>query len=205
MGRHLCRVCFLEIYAPMTFLLATQSVNLASAVPVLAQMSPIVINLLVGAFLLISIVMVLIVLIQRPQGGGLGGAFGAGGGGGGGGGAGQTAFGTKTGDVLTGGTIAIFVLFIIFAIILNFATRPPEAQSAQPILSAPASESTPADEDDLTAEELEEAVDDAINQADDLIDDAGEAVDHLVDEAEAVIDPTDAPAEAPGEVPGDDE
>lgn len=189
----------------MTSLLDTQSVNLASAVPVLAQMNPIVINLLVGAFLLISIVMVLIVLIQRPQGGGLGGAFGAGGGGGGGGGAGQTAFGTKTGDVLTGGTIAIFVLFIIFAIVLNFATRPPEAQSAQPILSAPASESTPADEDDLSAEELEEAVDDAINQADDLIDDAGEAVDDLVDDAEAIIDPTDVPIEDPSEVPGDDE
>ncbi len=199
MGRHPCWVCFLEIYAPMTSLLATQSVNLASAVPVLAQMSPVVINLLVGAFLLISIVMVLIVLIQRPQGGGLGGAFGAGGGGGGGGGAGQTAFGTKTGDVLTGGTIAIFVLFIVFAIILNFATRPPEAETAQPILSAPASETTPADDDDLSAEEVEEAVDDAINQADELMDDAGEAVDDLVDDAEAVIDPAESPAETPSE------
>ncbi|MGJ8636616.1 MAG: preprotein translocase subunit SecG [Phycisphaerales bacterium] len=179
--------------------------NLASAVPVLAQMSPVVINLLVGAFLLISIVMVLIVLIQRPQGGGLGGAFGAGGGGGGGGGAGQTAFGTKTGDVLTGGTIAIFVLFIVFAIILNFATRPPEAETAQPILSAPASETTPADDDDLSAEEVEEAVDDAINQADELMDDAGEAVDDLVDDAEAIIDPADAPGEVPSETPSEED
>jgi len=103
-----------------------------AAAPTLA-MSPMVINLLVGAFLLVSIVMILIVLIQRPQGGGLGGAFGAGGGGGG---AGQTAFGTKTGDVLTWATIGIFVLFLLFAIGLNFATRP-EARDTQPTLSAP--------------------------------------------------------------------
>jgi preprotein translocase subunit SecG len=62
--------------------------------------------------------MILLILIQRPQGGGLSGAFGAGGG------AGQTAFGTKTGDVLTMVTIAIFVLFLVAAIVLNFAARP---------------------------------------------------------------------------------
>lgn len=202
MGRDPDGVCFLEIYAPMTSLLATQSVNLASAVPVLAQINPIFINLLVGGFLLISIVMVLIVLIQRPQGGGLGGAFGAGGGGGGGGGAGQTAFGTKTGDVLTGGTIAIFVLFIIFAIILNFVTRPVQATASQPVLSAPASETTPEDSD-LSAEDVDEAVDDAINQAEDMIDDGADAVDDVVDDAVdnavdnagALIDPVTDPTE----------
>lgn len=187
----------------MTSLLATQSVNLASAMPVLAQINPIFINLLVGGFLLISIVMVLIVLIQRPQGGGLGGAFGAGGGGGGGGGgAGQTAFGTKTGDVLTGGTIAIFVLFIIFAIILNFVTRPVQATASQPVLNTPVNETTPED-GDLSAEDVEEAVDDAVNQADDMIEDGAEAVDDMVDDvvddavdnAESLIDPVVDPAE----------
>lgn len=182
----------------MTSLLATQSVNLASTAPVLAQISPIVINLLVGGFLLISIVMILIILIQRPQGGGLGGAFGAGGGGGGGGGAGQTAFGTKTGDVLTGGTIAIFVLFIIFAIILNFVTRPVQATASQPVLGTPASETTPEDAD-LSAEDVEEAVDGAINQAEEQIDDGAEAVDDVVDNADALIDPESTPATDPTE------
>ncbi len=136
-GLVLWRVIYQEIQALMSIdslNLATHDV-LASSL-VLSQINPYVINLLVGVFLLISIVMILIVLIQRPQGGGLGGAFGAGGGGGGGG-AGQTAFGTKTGDVLTGGTIAIFVLFIVFAVILNFVTRPSQASPTQPTIASP--------------------------------------------------------------------
>ncbi len=103
--------------------------------------NPVLTNLLVGLFLLISIGMILLVLIQRPQGGGLSGAFGAGGGGGGAG-AGQTAFGTKTGDVLTGATITIFVLFLITAIVLNFATRPQVSVSNTPGISTPAAPGT---------------------------------------------------------------
>ena len=94
-------------------------------------------NLMIGVFLVISIVMILTVLIQRPQGGGLSGAFGAGSSGGG---AGQTAFGTKTGDVLTWATITIFILFVLFAIILNFATRPQKAPARVPVVTVPASE-----------------------------------------------------------------
>lgn len=90
-------------------------------IPTLAQISPLVVTALVVVFLLVCIAMILLILIQRPQGGGLSGAFGAGGG------AGQTAFGTKTGDVLTIVTISIFVLFLLTAIVLNFAARPSEA------------------------------------------------------------------------------
>jgi preprotein translocase subunit SecG len=89
-------------------------------VPTLAANQYLVTGLVV-VFLLVCIAMILLILIQRPQGGGLSGAFGAGGG------AGQTAFGTKTGDVLTIVTIAIFVLFLLTAIVLNFAARPAEA------------------------------------------------------------------------------
>ncbi len=111
--------------------------------------NPVVTNLLVGVFLVVSIAMILLVLIQRPQGGGLSGAFGAGGGGG----AGQTAFGTKTGDVLTMATITIFVLFLVSAIILNFATRPQSAPAGLPGISAPAGAGTaPADEGDENAD-----------------------------------------------------
>jgi preprotein translocase subunit SecG len=173
--------------------LTNESLNLAATSLTMAQVNPVVINLLVGVFLLISIVMILIVLIQRPQGGGLGGAFGAGGGGGGGGGAGQTAFGTKTGDVLTGGTIAIFVLFIVFAIVLNFVTRPPEAQLEQPTLSAPGTtEPIPVDESD---ESIEDAVDTGLERAGDAVEDAGEAVDDLTEdlgsETQPEADPQD--------------
>ena len=175
---------------PMTDLMSSEilnlstsnlpSLNLASMPVVLGQVNPIIINLSVGAFLIISIVMILIVLIQRPQGGGLGGAFGAGGGGGGGGGggAGQTAFGTKTGDVLTGGTIAIFVLFLVFAVILNFLTRPPEAQPSPPVLSAPAS--VPLTEDgeiDHTGHDHE--LEGALDSIEDMVDEnGGDAVDN---------------------------
>jgi len=82
-------------------------------------------SLLIAAFILISVVMILFVLIQRPQGGGLSGAFGSGAG------SGQTAFGTKTGDVLTGSTVTVFVIWLLFAIGLNFATRPQEAPPSQ--------------------------------------------------------------------------
>lgn len=119
--------------------------------------NPMLTNILVGLFLLISGAMILLVLIQRPQGGGLSGAFGAGGGGG----AGQTAFGTKTGDVLTTATISIFVLFLISAIVLNFATRPSDGTRTIPTATVPEgtpTESAPAetdtgDEDAATSEE----------------------------------------------------
>lgn len=174
----------------MTFeTLTNESLNLAATSLTMAQVNPIVINLLVGAFLLISIIMILIVLIQRPQGGGLGGAFGAGGGGGGGG-AGQTAFGTKTGDVLTGGTIAIFVLFIVFAIVLNFVTRPPEAPAEQPTLSAPgATEVIPVDE---TGESIEDAVDTGLERAGDAADAAEDLVEDLETETQPAVDPQEA-------------
>jgi preprotein translocase subunit SecG len=119
--------------------------------------NPMLTNVLVGIFLLISIAMILLVLIQRPQGGGLSGAFGAGGGGGG---AGQTAFGTKTGDVLTTATISIFVLFLVSAIVLNFATRPGDGTQPVPSVTAPAGDSsdTGASTEDTTSDD-ETAVD----------------------------------------------
>lgn len=133
----------------------TQYTPASSALTLAYTWNPLLTNLLVGVFLIISIAMILLVLIQRPQGGGLSGAFGAGGGGGGGGagGAGQTAFGTKTGDVLTGATITIFVLFLLAAIVLNFATRPQVAASNTPTITAPAPEGTGAIGDPIEQED----------------------------------------------------
>ncbi len=86
------------------------------------------IGLGIVGFLFISLMMVLIVLIQKPQGGGLSGAFGSSSDGG----AGQTAFGAKTGDVLTTMTISIFVLFLVTAAGLNYALRPSPSNAQQP-------------------------------------------------------------------------
>ena len=110
-------------------------------IPTLAQLNPIVVTALVVVFLLVCIAMILLILIQRPQGGGLSGAFGAGGG------AGQTAFGTKTGDVLTIVTIGIFILFLVTAIILNFAARPASSAPSGPAV-APIGEPAPAESQD---------------------------------------------------------
>ena len=62
-------------------------------------------------FVLVCIIMILIVLIQKGRGGGLASAFGGAGG--------NTAFGSKTGDVLTWATSIIFGIFLLLAIILN--------------------------------------------------------------------------------------
>jgi preprotein translocase subunit SecG len=62
-------------------------------------------------FVFVCLVMILLVLIQKGRGGGLSTAFGGGGG--------NTAFGAKTGDVLTWATSIIFGVFLLLAISLN--------------------------------------------------------------------------------------
>lgn len=67
--------------------------------------------LTIGLFIFICVVLILIVLIQKGRGGGLSSAFGGAGG--------NTAFGSKTGDVLTWATSIIFGIFLLLAIALN--------------------------------------------------------------------------------------
>ncbi len=95
-------------------------------------------------FTLVSLLLILIVLIQRGRGGGLSGAFGMGGGG-------QTAFGTKTGDILTTVTVCLFAVFMLMAIGLGLmiknsadnaaiagAIKAPTSQEAPVVPAAPA-------------------------------------------------------------------
>ncbi|MEC7352328.1 MAG: preprotein translocase subunit SecG [Planctomycetota bacterium] len=119
--------------------------------------------LILGTFLLIiiSVILVLIVLAQRPQGGGLASAFGGAGGGGS-----DTAFGGRTGDVLTYATIAAFVCYVLVAVMLNIfdnrlmesgveaistaeqtpgATVPLEALETVPVTATPGAGPVPAD------------------------------------------------------------
>jgi preprotein translocase subunit SecG len=62
-------------------------------------------------FIFICVFMILLILIQKGRGGGLASAFGGMGG--------NTAFGSKTGDVLTWATSIVFGIFIVLAVSLN--------------------------------------------------------------------------------------
>ena len=100
----------------------------------------------------------LIVLLQRGRGGGLAGAFGGLGG--------QSAFGTKAGDVFTKVTIGIALFWVVMAGVTGFAMRrDAEGQFAggsdvapeQPTMTAGESDEEATDEppfgDELAAEE----------------------------------------------------
>ena len=65
--------------------------------------------------IVISVFMVLLILIQKGRGGGLSSAFGGSGG--------NTAFGNKTGDVLTWTTAVVFGIFIVIAVVLNLVVN----------------------------------------------------------------------------------
>src|SRR5882672_1530221 len=74
-------------------------------------------------FIIVCLFMILLVLIQKGRGGGLASAFGGSGG--------NTAFGAKTGDVLTWATSIIFGVFLLLAIALNlFANKRHEEAQA---------------------------------------------------------------------------
>ena len=64
-----------------------------------------------GLFIILALFLILLVLIQKGRGGGLSSAFSGGGG--------NTAFGSKTGDVLTWTTSVVFGVFMILAVALN--------------------------------------------------------------------------------------
>src|SRR4051812_50215329 len=58
-------------------------------------------------FIFVAVILILLILIQKGRGGGLAGAFGGAGG--------NTAFGSKTGDVLTWATSILFGVFLLLA------------------------------------------------------------------------------------------
>src|SRR5580765_2211215 len=73
-------------------------------------------------FIVLAVFLILLVLIQKGRGGGLSSAFGGGAGG-------HTAFGSKTGDVLTWATSIVFGVFLLLGIVLNVvATNYNDAQ-----------------------------------------------------------------------------
>lgn len=87
--------------------------------------------ILMFLFVIICLFLILLILIQKGRGGGLSGAFGGGGGG-------NTAFGAKTGDMLTWATSVIFGLFLLIAIVLNLIANHMQTTQAAVVPVAPA-------------------------------------------------------------------
>ncbi len=74
-------------------------------------------------FCVVCVLLVLVVLLQKGRGGGLGAALG---------GAGSNAFGTKVGDVFTGVTVILTLLFLLLAVGVNMSYRPEKATVETP-------------------------------------------------------------------------
>ena len=66
-------------------------------------------------FAVLAILLMIVILLQRGKGVGLAGAFGGTGGG--------TAFGAKTGDILTWVTIVAAVAILTYTVLLNYVFR----------------------------------------------------------------------------------
>jgi preprotein translocase subunit SecG len=85
-------------------------------------------NILATLFGLVAVLLIGVILLQRGRGVGLSGAFGGAGG--------HTAFGAKTGDVLTWATIVIAVVLLTFTVILNYVFVPLPALQVTPSVQA---------------------------------------------------------------------
>ncbi len=93
--------------------------------------------ILATLFAFVAIILMGVILLQRGKGVGLSGAFGGAGG--------HTAFGAKTGDVLTWATIIVAIVLLTFAVILNYVFVPPTpfATPTTPPVLPPVVPSTP--------------------------------------------------------------
>ncbi len=92
-------------------------------------------------FAFLAILLMLVILLQRGKGVGLAGAFGGAGG--------NTAFGAKTGDVLTWATIGLAGVFLLAAVILNLFIFTPPASTFRTAAPANNSAAVPPDSADM--------------------------------------------------------
>ena len=88
--------------------------------------------------MLVGVMLIIIVLLQRGRGGGLAGALGGMGG--------QSAFGTKAGDVFTRITIVIAVIWVVLAGVSGFALRADANRLAAQIAGTPEAEESEAED-----------------------------------------------------------
>jgi preprotein translocase subunit SecG len=82
------------------------------------------------AFLFVGLLLIFVILLQRGRGGGLAGAFGGAGG--------QSAFGTKAGDVFTRITIGIAIVWVALAVLTGYAMS---YESGRGLYNAPVADS----------------------------------------------------------------
>lgn len=75
-----------------------------------------------GLLMLVGLLLMVVILLQRGRGGGLAGAFGGAGG--------QSAFGTRAGDVFTKITAIMAILWVFLAGVSRFALEPAANQYA---------------------------------------------------------------------------
>ncbi|HOB76085.1 MAG TPA: preprotein translocase subunit SecG [Phycisphaerae bacterium] len=80
-------------------------------------------------FVITCILLILVVLLQKGRGGGLAGAFGGAGG--------YSAFGAKTGDVFTWITVGLTGMFVLMAVLGNYAFVPSPTESPKPPVVQP--------------------------------------------------------------------
>lgn len=99
----------------------------------------------------LALILMVVILLQRGKGVGLAGAFGGAGG--------HTAFGAKTGDVLTWATIVIAAALLTFSVVLNYVFRPlqpfaptPAAAPVAPLPAGAPAETTPPADTEAPAE-----------------------------------------------------
>jgi protein translocase SecG subunit len=81
-------------------------------------------TILMILLLVICMLLIIVVLLQKGRGGGVGAMFGGGGAG--------SAFGTRTGDVMTWVTIVLTGLFLLLTIVTTVVVRPPASKIVTP-------------------------------------------------------------------------
>ena len=84
---------------------------------------PFVMKIVVGIWVLLSILLILVVLMQKGRGGGLSSAFG---------GLGTSLLGTKTGDFLTWFTICLVSVWLILSVVAVKWFKPQTSEYLQP-------------------------------------------------------------------------
>ena len=82
-------------------------------------------------FIIVCLFLILLILIQKGRGGGLASAFGGAGG--------NTAFGSKTGDVLTWATSIVFGIFLVLSVTSNLIGNKVHEAKTTPLGAIPAS------------------------------------------------------------------
>ncbi|MCF7958091.1 MAG: preprotein translocase subunit SecG [Phycisphaerae bacterium] len=144
--------------------------------------------LLAVVFFIVCIFLILIILLQKGRGGGLSAAFGGAGG--------QSAFGSKTGDVFTWVTVISVAVFFILAMVLSMNFTPTYDDDKAPTMQQGA---TSGDKPTAPAP-AENNADNQNGKAKDVTPDDSDSTNA---ETKPIVDPTSPPSTTPAAPQGD--